>query len=99
MRDNFTELTDLGVKIFGVSLQDATSHEAFIAKYSLPFPLVVDEGGVIARAFDVPVQGEWASRHSFLVGRDGTLVEVWRKVNPAEHADDVIAAAKSAASG
>lgn len=96
MRDNFEQLTGLGVKIFGVSLQDAASHDAFIDKYSLPFPLVVDEGGTVARAFDVPVKGEWASRHSFLVGRDGSLVEVWRRVNPAEHADDVIAAAQAA---
>lgn len=95
LRDNHETLTQLGVKVFGVSLQDAASHQAFIDKHDLPFPLVVDEGGEVARAFEVPVKGEYAARHSFLIGRDGRIAEVWREVTPAEHADQVIAATKS----
>ena len=96
LRDSYTELTSAGVKVFGVSLQDAESHKAFIDKHELPFPLVVDAGGDVARAFDVPVKGEYAARHSFLIGKDGKLVKVWREVAPDGHAAEVLAAAKAA---
>jgi thioredoxin-dependent peroxiredoxin len=94
LRDNYSALVAAGVKVYGVSLQDATSHQAFIDKYELPFPLVVDADGAVARAFDVPVKGEYAARHSFLIGKDGKLSEVWRKVTPKDHAGEVLAAAK-----
>jgi peroxiredoxin Q/BCP len=83
------------VKVFGVSLQDASSHKAFIDKYDLNFPLVVDDGKVAA-AFEVPVKGEFAARHSFLIGKDGKLIKVWRKVDVSAHADEVVAVAKKA---
>lgn len=96
LRDSYEQLTEAGVTVFGVSLQDADSHKAFIDKHDLPFPLVVDAGGDVAKAFDVPVKGEYASRHSFLIGKDGKLVKVWREVTPDGHAAEVLAAAKSA---
>ena len=42
-RDNFSELTDLGFQIIGVSSQGEKSHQKFIEKFSLPFPLIADE--------------------------------------------------------
>jgi peroxiredoxin Q/BCP len=95
LRDRHKELEELGVKVFGVSLQDASSHKAFIDKYDLNFPLVVDDGKVAA-AFEVPVKGEFAARHSFLIGKDGKLIKVWRKVDVSAHADEVVAVAKKA---
>jgi thioredoxin-dependent peroxiredoxin len=94
LRDHYDELGRADVKIFGVSLQDAESHKAFIDKYGLPFPLVVDDG-TLARAFGVPVRGEFAARQSFLVGRDGNLSKIWRDVTPASHASEVLAAARA----
>ncbi|MEZ4915960.1 MAG: thioredoxin-dependent thiol peroxidase [Chitinophagales bacterium] len=41
-RDNFKELSDMGFQIIGVSSQGEESHQKFIAKYSLPFPLIAD---------------------------------------------------------
>ena len=96
LRDSYEALTEAGVKVFGVSLQDAASHQAFIDKHALPFPLVVDADGAVAKAFDVPVKGEYAARHSFLVGKDGKLAKVWRDVTPDGHATEVLAAAKAA---
>ncbi len=94
LRDNYADLQKAGVKVYGVSMQDAASHKAFIEKHELPFDLVVDDGAV-ARAFDVPVKGEFASRHSFLL-KDGKVVKAWRQVSPPEHAKDVLAAAGEA---
>lgn len=95
LRDAFTDLQAAGVQVFGVSTQDAKSHEAFIDKHDLPFPLVVDERGEVARAFRVPVKGEYAARQSFLIGADGTVKKVWLEVKPADHAGEVLAAARS----
>jgi peroxiredoxin Q/BCP len=92
LRDNFEKLTEAGVKIFGVSLQDGESHEKFINKYGFQFPLVVDDE-TIAMAFNVPYKGEFTKRQSFLIGEDGKLLAVWRKVSPAGHAEEVLAAA------
>jgi peroxiredoxin Q/BCP len=93
IRDGWKKFQAAGIEVYGVSLQDAASHKAFIDKYSLPFPLVVDEGGHIADAFGVPHKGEFASRQSFLIGKDGTIKKIWLEVVPAEHADAVLAAA------
>jgi len=95
LRDGWTELQAAGLVVYGVSMQDAESHKAFIEKYKLPFPLVVDTDGAVARAFHVPVRGSFASRQSFLIGKDGKIKQVWLDVDPKEHAAAVIAAAKS----
>jgi peroxiredoxin Q/BCP len=91
LRDNFEKLTEKGVKVYGVSLQDADSHKAFIDKFDFQFPLVVDDG-TLCKAFNVPYKGEFASRQSFLIGEDGKLIKVWREVTPAGHAEEVLAA-------
>lgn len=94
IRDAKGELEAAGVTTFGVSTQDATSHAAFIEKHELNFPLVVDTNGAIAKLFGVPLKGDYASRQSFLIDREGRIKKVWREVKPAEHAAAVIAAAK-----
>ncbi len=95
IRDAWTKFQEAGIDVYGVSTQDAASHQAFIDKHSLPFPLVVDTDGSIAKAFRVPMKSGFASRQSFLVGKDGQIKAVWPKVDPAEHADAVLTAAKS----
>jgi peroxiredoxin Q/BCP len=95
IRDAWADFESSGVKVFGVSTQDAASHKDFIAKHKLPFQLVVDPDGQIAKAFGVPMQMGMASRQSFLVGKDGTIKKVWRKVTPSGHAQELLSAAKS----
>lgn len=95
LRDAHTDLQAAGVEVYGVSMQGAESHDAFASKHSLPFSLVVDTSGDIARAFHVPVSGEYASRQSFLIGKDGKIAKVWLDVRPDAHAAEVLAAARS----
>ena len=95
LRDGWAELQAAGLEVFGVSTQGAESHQAFIDKHKLPFPLVVDEDGAVARAFRVPIRNSFAARQSFLIGKDGKLKAVWLDVDPKEHASTVLAAAKS----
>ncbi|MBK6516280.1 MAG: peroxiredoxin [Polyangiaceae bacterium] len=86
------QLQAAGIEVFGVSTQDAASHQSFIDKHDLPFPLAVD-GEAVAKAFGVPLKNGLAARNSFLIGKDGKVIAVWPDVDPAEHADAVLKAA------
>jgi peroxiredoxin Q/BCP len=93
IRDQWAAFEKAGIQVYGVSLQDAASHTAFIEKHKLPFDLVVDDGSV-TKAFGVPVSGgEYASRHTFLIGADGKIKQIWREVTPSEHAKELLDAA------
>lgn len=96
IRDGWPDIQAAGLQVFGVSTQDAASHQEFIEKHQLPFPLVVDTDHKIADAFHVPlILGSLASRQSFLVGPDGKIAQVWLDVDPKVHAAEIIAAGKS----
>lgn len=91
LRDSFAQLTERGVKVFGVSHDTVTAQKAFQEKYKLPFTLLADTGHEISIAFGVPSRGEYAARQAFLF-KDGKLV--WRDLEAAtaEQAADVLAA-------
>lgn len=94
IRDQWEAFQKAGIEVFGVSLQDAASHTAFIEKHKLPFNLVVDADKKVTESFGVPVRGgEFAARQTFLIGADGNIKQVWREVTPAEHARQVLEAA------
>jgi len=95
LRDGWDAIKAAGLVVYGVSTQGEASHKAFVEKYDLPFPLVVDEDGAVARAFHVPMRNDYAARQSFLIGKDGKIKQVWFEVDPKEHASTVIAAAKN----
>jgi len=95
-RDRFDDLKKAGITVIGVSTQDAASHKAFIDKEKLPFDLAVDEDKSLARAFGVPLLGAgFHARQTFLIGKDGKLKKIWRDVQPKDHADEVLNAAKA----
>jgi peroxiredoxin Q/BCP len=94
IRDQWEAFEKAGIQVFGVSLQDAASHSAFIEKHKLPFDLVVDPDQSVPKAFGVPVRdNQYAARHTFLIGADGKIKKVWREVNPKEHAKELLDAA------
>ena len=71
-------------------MDDETSHKAFKEKFSLPFPLVVDTDGAIAKAFDVE-GGGYAKRVTFVIDKEGTITKVYDSINTETHATDVLA--------
>ncbi len=96
LRDSWSQVEKRG-EIFGVSPDSVASHE----KFKLTFPLASDEDHKVAEAFGVWVEKSMygktymgMERTSFLVGADGKVVQVWRKVKPEAHAAQVIEAAK-----
>jgi peroxiredoxin Q/BCP len=61
----------------------------------LPFSLVADEDGQVARAYGVPSTLGMAARVTFLVSPEGRIARVWPDVDPAIHADEVLAAVEA----
>ena len=94
-----------GAVVFGVSRDSARSHDNFCAKQGFGFPLVSDADEALCTAFDVirmknmyGKQVRGIERSTFLVSPDGTLVQAWRKVKVAGHAQAVLDALKAARS-
>ncbi len=93
-RDDILMFRELGVQVLGVSLDDATSHAKFAEKYGLPFPLLADTDGAVAKAYGAltsfgPVR--YAKRHTYVIDPQGKVAKVYRKVKPKEHSDQLIA--------
>jgi thioredoxin-dependent peroxiredoxin len=88
-RDAYEKFTAKGAVVLGVSLDNSESHQAFRKKYNLNFPLLVD-GEAIAKAYGVPVSGGYAARQTFVIGKDGKLKKVFRKVNPRGHSAEIL---------
>lgn len=76
--------------VLGVSTQGAASHKAFIQKYNLNFPLLVDAGGAMAERWGVK-GGANARRVTFLLDGTGTIRRVWDPVSVDGHVDAVLA--------
>lgn len=90
-----------GITVIGVSPDPMPPIEKFAKKYGLDFPLASDADQKVAKAYGVWVEKSMygrtymgMERSSFLVGADGRVVKVWRKVKPEEHAAAVLEAAK-----
>ncbi len=91
LRDSWGELEGRA-EIFGVSIDSAASHEKFIAKYELPFPLLSDPEKAIMNAYGVWVEKSMygkkymgAERSTFVIDPQGRIAAILRKVKPAEH--------------
>lgn len=90
--------------ILGVSKDDIKSHGKFREKYCLTFPLGYDETGSVCDAY-----GSWVEksmygkkymgiqRDTFLIGKDGKIAAIWRKVKVDGHAQEVLEAARKLA--
>ena len=98
------EFAKEGVKVIGVSRDPMKSHEKFIGKYNLAVPLVSDQDGRISDAFGTWVEKSMYGRKymgmeraTYLIGADGHVLKVWRKVKVPKHAEEVLKVARSLA--
>jgi len=55
-RDDAKELTEKGVEVVGISGDSVSNHQLFKKVHSLPFTLLADEEGVLAKKFGVPLK-------------------------------------------
>ena len=51
LRDDFSALKNRNITVLGISLDSSQQHANFAAKYQLPFPLLADQDGRVARAY------------------------------------------------
>jgi peroxiredoxin Q/BCP len=91
IRDRWKDFEAAGLRVIGVSAQDAASHAEFAKQERLPFPLVADTDLAWARAFGVGSFLGMTSRVSFLLDREGRVAKVYPDVVPAQHAAEVLA--------
>ena len=99
IRDVWTELQRKGAVVLGVSPDSPEKHLTFRKKYSLPFTLLSDEAHEVAETYGTWVEKRMygktymgVERSTFVIDADGNVAKVMRKVKPADHADDVLAA-------
>ena len=87
---------DLGVTVYGISIDSLSSHKKFISKYSLTVDLLSDE----TKTFVADV-GCWVEksmygkkymgveRTTILIAKDGTILKIWKKVKVNGHVDEI----------
>jgi peroxiredoxin Q/BCP len=92
-RDSIEALKQDNVEVIGVSFDSGESHQKFISKYNLNFPLMADTDGKIADAYGVRMNGRsMDNRVSFLIGLDGKIVHVTNSPNADNHLTQMKAA-------
>lgn len=96
-RDAYPEYQGQDVVVLGVSTDDAKAHTKFSTKYELPFPLLTDEGGQVASQYGsyglkkfMGKEYMGISRSTFIIGLDGRVEKIYRKVKPETHAAEVL---------
>ncbi len=89
-RDAWARYQKAGVQIFGVSSDEAKSHEQFAKEQHLPFPIVSDAGHAWSSAFGVTTKLGMDARVSFLIDRSGKVARVYPDVDPGLHAEEVL---------
>jgi peroxiredoxin Q/BCP len=98
LRDNYTQLGQEGIQIIGVSMDSETSHQKFIAKHTLPFPLIADTDKSVINAFGVwgpkkfmGKEYDGIHRTTFLINEEGSIVDVISKPKTKDHSTEILA--------
>jgi peroxiredoxin Q/BCP len=98
-RDKKAEIAALGATVLGISPDTVESHVRFRDKYKLNFPLLADPDHKVAEKY-----GAWreknmygkvtmgVQRSTFLIGPDGRVVKLWKRVQVDGHDEQVLAA-------
>jgi len=99
LRDGQAELQRMGFEVIGVSPDSVKSHQGFIAKHGLNFPLIADADKSIAAAYGVWGEKKFMGRTymgilrtTFVIGPDGTIEKIFDKVNTKDHFTQIVEA-------
>lgn len=97
-RDHWEAYRGREVAVVGVSDDPVEDLLAFSEKYDLPFPLLSDEDGTVAGAYESYGEKQMFGRtfdgvfrNTFVIGPDGTVEEVYTGVSPDGHAEELLA--------
>jgi peroxiredoxin Q/BCP len=96
------DLTAAGAVVWGISKDKVAKHAKFRAKYELGIPLLSDEEGDVCERYGTWVEKNMygktymgIERATFLIGTDGKIAQIWRKVKVPGHVDAVLEAVKA----
>jgi peroxiredoxin Q/BCP len=97
-RDAYPDYQANQTIVLGISTDDAKSHTKFAAKFNLPFPLLCDIDAQVATAYDsyglkkfMGKEYTGVSRSTFIIGADGRIERIYRKIKPEIHAAQILA--------
>ncbi|MGI6047389.1 MAG: thioredoxin-dependent thiol peroxidase [Petrimonas sp.] len=99
LRDGYADLKKAGYEIVGVSIDSEASHQKFIEKFSLPFPLIADIDKKLVQEFGVWQEKKnygktymGTVRTTFLINENGVIQHMLegRKVNTKNHAEQIL---------
>ncbi len=101
-RDDIAQLMALGAEVLGVSIAETSSNAEFAKKYHLPFSLLADRDGEVARRYGA--YADWmvvklAKRYTFLIDPRGKIAKTYLKVDTSKHSAEIIADLKALKSG
>ena len=88
-RDSWQAIAKTGAVLIGVSADTLDSHKAFAEHFKLPFHLVSDPDGAIAKLYGVPFD-KMHKRQTIVIGADGKVLKVYRKVDVGVHAQEIL---------
>jgi thioredoxin-dependent peroxiredoxin len=98
-RDNLADLRSIGAQVVGISADSSASHQKFIEKHTLNFPLLSDAGNKVSKAYGVYKKKSLYGREfmgivrsTFLIDHQGIITKVFPKVKVNGHTEEVLAA-------
>jgi peroxiredoxin Q/BCP len=97
VRDRHSDILAKGASIYGVSIDSPKSHAKFLAKHSLPFPLISDEPRSMVEAYGVWVEKSMygkkymgIARTTFIIDESGVIGDIIEKVNTKAHTTQIL---------
>ncbi len=97
LRDNYNLLLDKGYVVYGVSADKMSKHQKFIAKYDLPFDLLVDEEKELIKKYGVWGLKKFMGREyvgikrtTFIIDENGKIEEIISKVKTKDHTNQIL---------
>ena len=99
LRDNYAALRRAGYEVVGVSVDSAASHQKFIAKHELPFPLIADTEKTLVETFGVWGEKSMYGRKymgtfrtTFIINEEGIVERIFqpKNIKVKEHAEQIL---------
>lgn len=90
LRDGYQSLLDNGYAVVGISNDSVTSHQKFVDKYQLPFPLIADTDGAITEAYGTARMLWFPRRTTFVIDEKGDIEKIIKSVRVTEHTQQIL---------
>lgn len=97
LRDNYSDLLAQKINVIGVSGDDEKSHQKFITKFDLPFPLVADVDKSLIQLYGVWGEKKFMGRvydgihrTTFILDESHTIIGIIEKPKNKDHAREIL---------